>query len=254
MLPLERQRRIIAALRANHGATVTQLSQLLGVSLATIRRDLAEMESVGLIRRVHGGAVLPEEELGVSPSVSQRTLLNSDYKRRIGEVAATLVADGDVIMISSGTTTLEFARHLGDKQNLTVITNAINIAYVLSSFPNLMVVVLGGYLHHSELSLLGHLTEQALQRLHAPKFFTATPAIDATYGLSNDYLPEVRTDQALIAAASQVIVLADHTKLGQRRTVQVAPITAVHTLVTDADASPEQVAAFKEAGLTVILA
>lgn len=254
MLPLERQRRIAAFLRSNHEARVAQLSKMLGVSLATIRRDLAEMENVGIIRRVHGGAVLADQKIGVELPVLQRELVNREYKRRIGAKAADLVADGDIIIISSGTTTLELARRLGDKQNVTVITNALTIAYTLSSFPEIAVVVPGGYLRHSELSLLGHLTEQALQSLRANKTFIGAFALDATYGLSGDYLPEVRTDQALIAAASRVIVLADHTKLGQKHLVQVAPISAIHTLITDSDAPPEQVAAFRAAGLEVLLA
>ncbi|MBI4758102.1 MAG: DeoR/GlpR transcriptional regulator [Chloroflexi bacterium] len=254
MLPLERQRRIEAFLKSNHEARVTQLSKMLGISLATVRRDLAEMEEVGVIRRVHGGAVLADQKISVEPPVLQREPLNREYKRRIGQVAAGLVADGDIIIISSGTTTLELARCLGSKQNVTVITNALNIAYALSLFPELAVVVLGGYLRHSEFSLLGHLTEQALQGLYAVKLFIGAFALDSTYGLSGDYLSEVHTDQVLIAAASQVIVLADHTKLGQKHLVQVAPITAIHTLITDSDAPPEQIAAFKAAGLEVLLA
>jgi len=254
MLPLERQRRIEALIRTKREAKVTELADLLGVSLATVRRDLMEMERLGMIRRVHGGAVLADPWIITESPVVQRESLNIEYKRRIGQRASELVNDDDIIIISSGSTTLELARRLGGKRNLTVITNALNIAYALIPYPEITTVVLGGYLRHSELSLLGHLTEQALQGLRANKLFIGAFALDPTYGLSGDYLPEVRTDQSLVAAASKVIVLADHSKLGKKHMVQVAPITAIHTLVTDSDAPPEQIAAFKAVGMEVLLA
>jgi DeoR/GlpR family transcriptional regulator of sugar metabolism len=179
---------------------------------------------------------------------------NEEEKRRIGRAAAELVQDGETVFVGSGTTTLEVTRNLVDRDNLTVITNALNIANLFAGKSNITVIVVGGLLRHSELSMIGHITEQVLKELHADKVIMGMRAISVQDGLTNDYLPETMTDRAIINFSSEVILVADHTKFGKVSTALVAPVTVVHKIVTDTAAPPEIIEELRELGIEVILA
>ncbi len=253
LLNTERQQQIAQFIRERKRATVVELSERFDVSEATIRRDLEKLDSEGEIRRAHGGAVAVERA-APEPPVVQRMVENDEEKRRIGQAAAQLVQDGDVIFLGSGTTTLEVARNLDDKKNLTVITNALNVANQLAGKQNITVIVTGGLLRHSELSLIGHITEQVLKELRADKVIMGMRAISIEEGLTNDYLPETMTDRAIIDFSSEVILVADHTKFGKVSTALVAPVTSVSKIVTDTAAPPEVIEELKKLGIEVMLA
>lgn len=252
MLTFQRQREILSYIANRKSAQVQELSDLFNISLATVRRDLAQMEEEGVIRRVHGGAVFIENL--AEPPALQRRVHHPEYKQRIGRAAADLVGDGETILITSGTTTEAMIPFLAGKHNLTVITNAINAAYQLAHYPDISVIVLGGWLRHSEFSLLGHLTEQALQDLRADRVFHGVFGISAEHGLTGSYLQEAQTDRALIAAASALIVLADHTKFGQIGPIRLAPTQAVAVVVTDMEAPAPEVQKLMHMGISVIQA
>lgn len=252
LLNTERQHQIAQFIREHKRATVAELSEHFGVSEATIRRDLEKLDGQGEIQRAHGGAVAVEQA-APEPPVVHRMAENEEEKRRIGQAAAQLVQDGDVIFLGSGTTTLEVARNLDSKENLTVITNALNIANQLAGKQNITVIVTGGLFRHSELSLIGHITEQALEELRADKVIMGMRAISVQDGLTNDYLPETLTDRAIINFSSEVILVADHTKFGKISTALVAPITSVSKIVTDTVAPAEIIDAIKELGVEVIM-
>lgn len=251
MLSPQRHKIILDFLRAHKSAQVHQLSTVLGISLSTVRRDLTEMEESGLLRRVHGGAVLVEDHQELP--ILQRGTTRMEEKRRIGAAAAQLIHDGESILITSGTTTEAMIPHLAERSGLTVVTNALNIAVKLAQFPNINAIVLGGWLRHSEYSLLGHLTLQALRDIHVSKIFHGTYGIDPNVGLAGTYLQEVETDRQLIAAARELIVLADSSKFGQIGSVRLVPIEAVTTLVTDSGVSETDIAALRKKGVTVII-
>lgn len=253
MLREERKRKISRFIEENKKASVPELSKLFGVSESTIRRDLEELDGQGEIQRAHGGAVSVERS-APEPPVVHRMVENEEEKRRIGQAAARLVQDGEVIFLGSGTTTLEVARNLGDKKNLTVITNALNVANQLAGKQNITVIVIGGLLRHSELSLVGHITEQALKELRADKVIMGMRAVSVQEGLTNDYLPETMTDRAIINFAPEVIVVADHSKFGKVSTALVAPITSVVKIITDVRTSPELISEIRQLGIDVILA
>lgn len=231
---------------------MAELSERFGVSPATVRRDLDALEDEGVIRRSHGGAVVAERATP-EPPIIQRMMENEEEKRRIGQAAAKLIQDGETIFLGSGTTTFEVARHLTGKKNLTVITNALNIVNLLADQPEITVVVTGGLLRHSELSMIGHITEQTLKELRANKVIMGMRAISVQDGLTSDYLPETMTDRAIIQSASEVILVADHSKFGKVSTVLVAPVTAVHKVVTDSAAPSDIVAELRRLGIEVIL-
>jgi len=253
LLKRDRQQKISELITEKKSATVTELSRLFGVSQATIRRDLDSLDSQGAIQRAHGGAILAERA-APEPPVIHRMAEQAGEKRRIGEAAAKLVEDGDTIFIGSGTTTLEMARHLSARKNLTVITNALNVANCLVDHPEITVVITGGLLRHSELSMIGHLTEQALANLRADKVFIGMRAVSLQDGLTSEYLPEITTDQAIIEFASQVILLVDHTKFGKVSTALVAPLASVHKIVTDSATLEEVTEGLRALGIDVIVA
>lgn len=252
LLTKQRQQAIVEVIVRDGQATIDALCQRFDVSPATIRRDLDDLDAEGLVQRTHGGAVRVMRA-APEPPILQRSAEKAEAKRRIGQAAAALVPDGKTVLISSGTTTLEVARALVGRQRLTVVTNAINIAYLLSESPDIAIVVLGGLLRHSELSLSGHLTEQALGELRADLVFIGAHAISVEHGVSADNLAEVMTDRALLAVGARRIVVADSSKFGKFATARVVPLSAVHTLITDDGISPTMVERLHEQGLEVVV-
>jgi DeoR/GlpR family transcriptional regulator of sugar metabolism len=157
------------------------------------------------------------------------------------------------IFLGSGTTSLEVARNLQDRARLTVITNGLNIANQLAHNQNIDLIIVGGVLRHSELSIIGHFTELILKELRADKVIMGMGAIDINGGLTSGYLPETLTARAIINFAPEVILVADHSKFNKVAPAFVAPITAISTLVTDDQAPPETVAKIRQLGIDVIL-
>jgi DeoR/GlpR family transcriptional regulator of sugar metabolism len=247
MLSSERRAQLLTRLDEEGRATVDALAHDLSVTPSTIRRDLARLAADGTLVRTYGGAVAGT----VAPGHALDPRLAA--KRAIGAAAAALVEDGQTIAISSGTTALELARRLIDRR-LTVITNALDVAGVLLDRPGIELVILGGVVRPGMHSMLGHLAELALHELRADALFMGIGALSAEHGLMNDAIPEILTDRALRRAARACIVLADSTKLGSVAPAYVFGIDEVDTLVTDADADPQEVAALEARGVRVILA
>jgi DeoR/GlpR family transcriptional regulator of sugar metabolism len=254
MLDVERRQRLVAFVEESGGATVAELSEHFAVSEATIRRDLLQLSKQGLVVRAHGGAAprLRRRAQGFpEPPILKRALVQVEEKRRIGEAAAKYIEDGSVVIVNGGTTTAEMIPYLAEREELTIITNALNIASLLAPYPDLSIIVLGGVLRHSELSMLGFLTEDALQNLRADKLFMGTPAIHVDYGLSADDMTEVQSDRAIMATAQEITVLADHTKFGRIATVRQAPIERVRRVVTDSGVAEADVTGLRERGIEV---
>jgi DeoR family transcriptional regulator of aga operon len=254
MLDAGRRQRIVDLVEQRNGATVNELSEYFGISAATVRRDLLQLSEQGLIERAHGGAVSKRPRRSYAfpePPVLTRASVQVEEKQCIGRAAAKYVKDGEIIIVNGGTTTGEMVPHLAERQDLTVITNALNITSLLSHYPNIKVIVLGGALRHSELSMLGALTEDALQNLRADKLFMGTPAIHPEYGLSADDLTEVQSDRNIMAAAREIIVLADHTKFGRIATMRQAPMERIRRVITDTGIPETYVTALRERGVDV---
>jgi len=255
MLDVGRRQRIVDLVEQRNGATVTELSEYFGISVATVRRDLLQLSERGLLERARGGAVPKRpgrSNAFPEPPVLTRASVQVAEKQCIGRAAAKYVRDGAVIIVNGGTTTAEMVPHLAERQDLTVITNALNITFLLSHYPNIKVIVLGGALRHSELSMLGALTEDALQNLRADKLFMGTPAIHPDYGLSADDITEVQSDRNIMASTREIIVLADHTKFGKIATMRQAPIKSIQRLVTDSGTPDRYITALREQGVEVV--
>jgi len=248
----ERQQRLLRFIEQQQRITVNQIVEHFDVSLATARRDLETLADQGKVQRVHGGAIAVRQATP-EPPILQRGAEQSSEKVRIGQAAADLICDGETVFLSSGTTVLEVARHLRSKRNLTVITNSLLVMNELADVHDLTVICLGGMLRHSEMSLIGHITELALSELRADKVILGIRAIDPDHGLTSGYLPETMTDRAILKIGREVIVVADHTKCGASATAFVAPITAINTLITDTDTPQEFAQAVRAQGVKVMV-
>jgi DeoR/GlpR family transcriptional regulator of sugar metabolism len=249
----ERQNNIIYLLNRQGRLSVGEVVEQFRVSQATARRDLETLAEQGKLQRVHGGAI-PLLQAPPELPILQRASANSEEKIRIGKIAATLVQDGDTILLGSGTTVAEVALALRQRKRLTVITNSLPVLNALSGISDISVIALGGVLRISELSFIGHITEQALAEVRADRVIIGVHALNLEQGLTNDYIPETMTDRAILHAGQEVIVVADHSKVNTVSTALLAPITSIHTLVTDSKTPSEFLEALTAIGVRVIIA
>ena len=256
MLKQERLRRICEIVEAEGQATVTDLASQFGVTEMTIRRDLQDLDAQGLVQRIHGGAMSPEPRRNaVEPPVLERIDEQADVKQHIGLAVAGMIEDGETIFLGSGTTTLAVAEALAEREgnsNLTIITNALTVVNALARTPGITVIVVGGFLRRSELSLVGHLAESALDDLHVDRVIIGMRGVDPEHGLTSDYLQELKTDQAILDMSDMVIIVADHTKFGRVATSRTAPITAATMIVTDMQTPMEIIEAIQARGVLMV--
>ena len=240
---------ILERLAADGSVGVVQIAQELGVSPATVRRDLALLENQRLLGRTHGGAV-PQGVLYELP-LRYKSTRHADEKRRIAREAAGRVAEGWAIGLTGGTTTTEVARALVDRPQLTVVTNALNIAAEIAVRPNLKLVVTGGVARPESYELVGPIAEASLHGLNLDMVFLSVDGISPRSHLTTHHEQEAATDRALIERANRVCVVADSSKLGVVAFARICDLDAVGELITDSGADPEQIAELTERGLTV---
>ena len=249
---VERQEQIARLISRRGRFNITEICEAFAISEATARRDLDTLSAQGLIQRVHGGAIPVRRALPEEPML-RRTHEQEEEKRAIGRAGASLVQDGDTVFLGSGTTVLEVASNLAAR-SITVITNSLPVINLMSERPNISLITLGGMLRPTELSFIGHITEQATVELRADKVFLGTRALSLDQGMTNDYLPETLTDRAILNIGRQVIVAADHTKFGLISTAFLAPLRSIHTVVTDKGIDPEFIEPLKSYGINVVIA
>jgi DeoR/GlpR family transcriptional regulator of sugar metabolism len=251
LLKEERQQMILDLLQAQKKVTVPELSHHFGISEVTIRRDLHDLAAGGKLHRAHRGAleVVPAPP---EPPVVQRMSLEQERKEGIAAAAAALVNNGDSIFLGSGSTTTLLARHLLHHKRLTVVTNALNIGIELAQAEgDISVVVTGGILRGAELSVLGHIAEQSLQEMRVSKIIMGVQALSIDSGWTTDHIPEVPTTRRMLEMAPDLIILADHTKLGKKAAAYIAPLQRITTLVTDKQADPTFIARLQDMGIRV---
>jgi DeoR family transcriptional regulator of aga operon len=251
MIDRDRDERLIGFVRAHGTATVAELSRDLGVGPSTVRRDLGRLARDGRLVRTYGGATLAERPVeGPAP----QPIRAHAEKRRVAAAAASLVRDGQTIAVTSGSTAVEFARQLVDRNDLTVITNSLDVAHVLLDCEGIQLVVLGGVIRPRMHSLLGHLTEQACREMRADTLFMGIGAISLERGLMNDYMPEILTDRALRSMATSVVVIADSGKFDLVAPALVFGLDGVDVIVTDSGVRPEVVEDLTARDIRVIVA
>ena len=228
---------------------VAELARAFDVSPATIRRDLRLLEGQRLLGRTHGGAV-PQGVLYELP-LRYKSTRQPQQKLRIAREAGNRVLDGWAIGLTGGTTTTEVARMLVDRQRLTVVTNALNIASELAVRPNLKLVVTGGVARAESYELVGPIAEASLEGLNLDMVFLAVDGISTKAGLTTHHEIEARTNRSLVERARQVTVVADSSKIGKVAFARICDLTEVDELITDDGADQDALAALEQSGVRV---
>jgi DeoR/GlpR family transcriptional regulator of sugar metabolism len=244
MLPAERQKAVLNKVARKGFASVADLAKDLSVSEMTVRRDLSELQKQGLLTRTWGGAGVAESaffEVSLLAKVSQFVR----EKERIGKAAAEMVQNGDVVLLDSGSTTTQVARHLKDKR-ITVISNALNIASELLDRDQIEILVAGGVLRRGSLCLIGPQADVFFKDVHTDKLFLGVEGVDLKAGLTVPDIIEAHSKRAMVSSAQQVIVVADHSKLGRNTLGTIIPLAEADYLITGSEASEEVVEQLRE--------
>jgi DeoR family transcriptional regulator, aga operon transcriptional repressor len=248
----DRKAGLVQLLQENEPISIPDLAQVSGLSQSTLRRDLHRLADDGLVR-VNVGQVALASSSEEKP-FAFRSMINIEVKQRIARAGLDLIQNGETIFISGGTTTLELARLLPRQRRLTVITNTLRVADLLVDVPGIDLIVLGGAVRPGEQTMHGHLAEWGVQQFRADKLFYGVEAINIHHGVTHSQIVEVATDRALANAATQVIVLADHTKFGRVAPAFVLALEKIHILICDGNLPKETLQSLKSKNVQVILA
>jgi DeoR family transcriptional regulator, aga operon transcriptional repressor len=252
MLIEERRQHVLALIQRDGRVLVGDLSDQLGISRITIRKDLEHLQVKGLIQRTHGGALALQSGALFDPSLVEKEKLHQKEKQRIADAAIKLVTEGQCVVLDSGTTTTAIARALRAFSRLTVITNAVNIAAELSN-TDFEVILTGGTLRKNSFSLVGPPAEDHLRDMHADILFLGVDGFDPKIGLTTPNVLESRVNRAMVRASQTVVAVCDSTKFGHNSLALIVPTAEINIVITDANLSPEYAQALEKSGITVIL-
>jgi DeoR family transcriptional regulator of aga operon len=251
----DRAAAILREVQSRGEVRVEELAESLGVSAPTIRRDLSSLESQGLLQRTHGGAAVVRpvhyEAFAYDSSYLEQEGRHAEEKRRIGLAGADLVGDGETIGLTAGTTTTQVARSLRHRRGITVVTNTVNVAMELSRREDLSVTVVGGQLRGGWFSLVGAQAITGVRENFLDRVFIGVNAVDAERGLTCHHPEEAAVNRALVGQARERIVVADRSKLGKVVRCLICLTEEVHMLITDRDATDDEIAPFAERGIEV---
>ncbi len=253
MLIDERRQHILAKIQREGRVLISELSETLGISRITIRKDLDYLASKGLALRSHGGALSAKSGTLLDPSLVEKEHKQSQEKQRIARAAAGLVAEGMCVLLDSGTTTTAIARELRRFSHLTVITNAVNIATELAG-TDFEVILTGGSLRKNSFSLVGPLAEDVLHSVRVDILFLGVDGFDTKTGVMTPNLLESRVNRAMVEAAARVVAVCDSSKFNRRSLALIAPPSAIHTVITDDKIAAEDEQTLASAGIEVIRA
>lgn len=251
MFAEERQGKIAEALEMNGSIRVNELSEYFNVSEATIRRDLQDMEEKRLLKRTHGGAV-KFDITNFEPSFLDKKTEKNNEKLAIGKMAASMIKDGDTIILDSGTTTLEIAKNI-KAENLTVITNSIDIAAELINKEKIEIIVTGGILRNSTRAMVGHICENTYNNFRVDKAFIGANGISIEEGITTPNFTEAQAKKVMIECANKVIVTADNSKFDKVCFSLICPIDKVTSIVTSGEITQEVMDKFKSIGIDIKL-
>lgn len=248
----ERRRAILEILNREGRVLVPDLARQFRISQVTIRKDLESLHAQGRAHRTHGGALPAQASALEDPTLRQKEKLHRKEKLQIASEAARMVKEGQVVILDSGTTTTAIARALQDHENLTIITNAVNIAAELAGSP-FEVILTGGTLRRNSFSLVGPIAEETLRRLNADILFLGVDGFDVHYGLSTPNLLEAKVNRAMMEVARLSVAVCDSSKFGRRSLASIAPLSALQHVITDHGIPKSDLAALRKAGIEVTL-
>jgi len=256
LMRADRSERILEELLRDGEVSVDHLAQSFSVSRSTIRRNLTELEHLGLLRRNRGGAIpsiaLIYDAFRHLSSFRDQEDRAASEKRRIGLMAASLVADGETIAIGAGTTATQVARGIRHRKGITVLTNAINIAMELSHLPEINVCMTGGFLSGGWFALVGDMAQRAAGEIFVDKAFIGLDGIHPDLGLMTDYPEQAAIHRTMLMRARQRIAVADHRKIGAVAASLICDCGSLNYLITDKGTADEEAALFEEKNVTVL--
>ncbi len=251
MLVQERRQRVLDLVSRKGFVTLADLTKALKVSESTLRRDLDHWDKQGLLKRIHGGAMYTGDGSGL-PALEERTTRQIAEKRAIGKVAAARIREGDAILLDGGTTTLEVARLLVGR-SVQIVTNSLPIANLFASSHETDLVFLGGYVYPKTGVALGPSTVRMMEDIHVHQTILSVGGITAK-GLFNSNLLLVETERQMMSCADEIVVVADHTKIGRQALAFLCELSAIDTLIMDHAVTPEQRELIEQAGAHLVLA
>ena len=250
-----RRQRIVSLLREQGSVQIPSLAEMFGVSTQTLRKDLNFLDSKGICTRTPGGAMLNRGTGAVrEDAVDVKRTLFADEKVRIGKAAAALINDGESVLLDSGTTTLQVARHMNPDDAPVVVTNDVGILNELINHDNVQLVFLGGTLRRKSQSFFGTQTEQALQDLHVDKLFLAADGFDIEKGITTHFEPEALLNRKMCEVAREIIVVTDSSKFGRVCLHKILEPQRISKFITDAGIPAEAREALTRMGVEVIIA
>lgn len=253
MIPAERLEKIKTEIENNGFVSVAELSKRLGISISTVRRDLIDLESEGLVVRTRGGAGLAGHELSLETARSARAEEHSSQKEKIGQKAAELIENSGCIILDAGTTTLEVAKYLRPKVPLRVITDSIEIAYELRDRENVVVLITGGIMRPDSYNLYGGFAEQMLSSMHAEVCVMGAIGLSLREGLTKHIIEALPIRQKMVEISHRLICVADSSKFDVTGLVSICPIERIDVIITDNGIEPAFKNSLEELGIEVII-
>jgi DeoR family transcriptional regulator of aga operon len=249
----ERHKLILNKLEEKGYVDVNELSQEFDVSLVTIRKDLKALEEKNLLFRSHGRAI-PSNPYTKENHVNEKVKIQTKEKVRIAKAAGLILEPNDSIIIASGTSVIEFARHIKPVDGLTVLTASLNTSLILSENPNIDVIQLGGIVRRSSSSVIGPISEKMLAEFTFTKLFLGVDGIDLDYGLTTTNSMEASLNKEMIKAAQKIIVLADSSKFGRKGFGRICSLNDVDQIITDSGIDEKTKEKLYELGIDVTIA
>jgi DeoR family transcriptional regulator of aga operon len=251
----QRRQEIVSLLRQQGALRVADLATRFGVSQVTIRNDLASLERQGELVRDRGGAAPVTDARRVTDllAVDQRASLQMEQKKRIARAAAALIQPGETILLDAGTTVVEMVPYLENIPRLTIVTNALNVALQMGARGSAQVILLGGSYHQQSSSVLGPLAERTLAEIRVDRFFLGAQAFDSEHGLTDTTLEIAQFKKAASTRSRQIILLADSAKWGSTGFVNVMPLQALQTIITDTGLPKAAESAIRSLGPTLTI-
>lgn len=254
LMKAERLEEIQKAIETDGKVIVSELAKNFNVSEMTIRRDLNAIQSSEIIRRVHGGAILSlGDKDHEEPPTLDRMDLMAEEKKRIAKVAADLIGKEEKIFLGSGTTTLYVARELHEREDITVVSNALTILNSLATHGKMTLIGVGGFLRRKEFSMIGHFADNVIFDLRVDKVIMGMRGIHPRYGLTSEHPQELMTDRGIMGISDNIIIIADHTKIGHVASSRTAHLEKASLIITGYEAPKEMIDAIEEKGVEVKL-
>jgi DeoR family transcriptional regulator, aga operon transcriptional repressor len=250
---VDRRTDILKQLEKNDQVNVFELSRQFMVSEVTIRKDLRYLERKNILIRSRGGA-MKQSLINIDLSIYDRRRQNIKLKEAIGAAAAGMIINGETVLLDTGTTIMQLARHLPKKINITVITNSVDITFRLAEYPDIRVIMPGGILRRNSLALVGEQAAESLRGFYCDKYFLSADGIDIERGMMTTNIEEASLARINIKNSRRVIALIDSSKFLSKGITTIAPLSSVDTLITDSGIPSGILEKIRGLGVNVIVA